>query len=147
MENICLLQGIDNIYYETEYRREWCTSKGKPSRCFLFARKFTRPAALRLLNMVSFMSSFFTNFHGTKMLEEPFWQPIRLSLFPLLASNPSNNKQSLFIFYILTVFARSEASLIFVKASISRSRNTLQAYKKITNSGPVLAVARNNFSI
>ncbi|KAG8635020.1 glycosyltransferase BC10 isoform X4 [Manihot esculenta] len=46
-----LLADIDNIYYETEYRREWCTSKGKPSTCFLFARKFTRPAALRLLNM------------------------------------------------------------------------------------------------
>ncbi|KAL3813809.1 hypothetical protein ACJIZ3_015077 [Penstemon smallii] len=45
------IKGIDNIYYETEYRREWCTSKGKPSQCFLFARKFTRPAALRLLNM------------------------------------------------------------------------------------------------
>ncbi|KAJ6754246.1 GLYCOSYLTRANSFERASE BC10 [Salix purpurea] len=42
---------IDNIYYETEYRREWCSSKGKPSRCFLFARKFTRPAAFRLLDM------------------------------------------------------------------------------------------------
>ncbi|XP_024629580.1 glycosyltransferase BC10 isoform X3 [Medicago truncatula] len=46
-----LLAEIDNIYYETEYRREWCTSKGKPSTCFLFARKFTRTAALRLLNM------------------------------------------------------------------------------------------------
>ncbi|KAI8541439.1 hypothetical protein RHMOL_Rhmol08G0060700 [Rhododendron molle] len=45
------IKGIDNIYYETEYRREWCTSKGKPSPCFLFARKFTRSAALRLLNM------------------------------------------------------------------------------------------------
>ncbi|KAL7140767.1 hypothetical protein ABFS83_08G008800 [Erythranthe nasuta] len=45
------IKGIDNIYFETEYRREWCTSKGKPSQCFLFARKFTRPAALRLLNM------------------------------------------------------------------------------------------------
>ncbi|KAL0424274.1 UNVERIFIED_CONTAM: Glycosyltransferase BC10 [Sesamum radiatum] len=44
------IKDIVNIYYETEYRREWCTSKGKPSRCFLFARKFTRPAALRLLN-------------------------------------------------------------------------------------------------
>ncbi|XP_047314661.1 glycosyltransferase BC10-like [Impatiens glandulifera] len=43
------LKDIDNIYYETEYRREWCTSKGKPSPCFLFARKFTRPAAFRLL--------------------------------------------------------------------------------------------------
>ncbi|KAF8106259.1 hypothetical protein N665_0145s0070 [Sinapis alba] len=43
------IKGIDNINYETEYRREWCTSKGKPAPCFLFARKFTRPAALRLL--------------------------------------------------------------------------------------------------
>lgn len=45
------IKDIDNVYYETEYRREWCTSKGKPSPCFLFARKFTRPAALRLLNL------------------------------------------------------------------------------------------------
>ncbi|TXG58125.1 hypothetical protein EZV62_015954 [Acer yangbiense] len=45
------MKEIDNIYYETEYRREWCSSKGKPSACFLFARKFTRLAALRLLNM------------------------------------------------------------------------------------------------
>ncbi|KAJ7970800.1 Core-2/I-branching beta-1,6-N-acetylglucosaminyltransferase family protein [Quillaja saponaria] len=45
------IKEIDNIYFETEYRREWCSSKGKPSTCFLFARKFTRPAALRLINM------------------------------------------------------------------------------------------------
>ncbi|GAV70250.1 Branch domain-containing protein [Cephalotus follicularis] len=45
------IKDIDNIYYETEYRREWCSSKGKPAACFLFARKFTRPAAVRLLNM------------------------------------------------------------------------------------------------
>ncbi|KAL3629194.1 Glycosyltransferase bc10 [Castilleja foliolosa] len=45
------IKATDNIYYDTEYRREWCTSKGKPSKCFLFARKFTRSAALRLLNM------------------------------------------------------------------------------------------------
>ncbi|XP_068637681.1 glycosyltransferase BC10-like [Aristolochia californica] len=45
------IKGIDNIYYETEYRREWCSSKGRSSSCFLFARKFTRPAALHLLNM------------------------------------------------------------------------------------------------
>ncbi|KAL5572766.1 hypothetical protein UlMin_022363 [Ulmus minor] len=49
-ELIQSIKGIDNINYETEYRREWCTSKGKPSGCFLFARKFTRPAALRLFN-------------------------------------------------------------------------------------------------
>ncbi|KAJ6811206.1 uncharacterized protein M6B38_154310 [Iris pallida] len=44
------IKDIDNVYYETEYRREWCSSRGKPSKCFLFARKFTRAAALRLLN-------------------------------------------------------------------------------------------------
>ncbi|KAG6392492.1 hypothetical protein SASPL_146714 [Salvia splendens] len=48
------IKAIDNMYFETEYRREWCTSKGKPSPCFLFARKFTRPTALRLLNMSAF---------------------------------------------------------------------------------------------
>ncbi|KAL5723886.1 Glycosyltransferase bc10 [Ranunculus cassubicifolius] len=51
-EVIQAIKDIDNVYYETEYRREWCTCKGKPSRCFLFARKFTRPAAIQLLNMV-----------------------------------------------------------------------------------------------
>ncbi|CAL9205058.1 glycosyltransferase BC10 [Musa acuminata AAA Group] len=44
------IKGIDNVYYETEYRREWCRSKGQPSTCFLFARKFTRAAVMRLLN-------------------------------------------------------------------------------------------------
>lgn len=48
---ILSIKEIDNIYYETEYRREWCSSKGKPAPCFLFARKFTRPAAIRLLNL------------------------------------------------------------------------------------------------
>ncbi|XP_026387288.1 uncharacterized protein LOC113282486 [Papaver somniferum] len=52
-ELIQSIKDIDNVYYETEYRREWCSSKGKPSPCFLFARKFTRPAALRLLNMTA----------------------------------------------------------------------------------------------
>ncbi|URD89293.1 Core-2/I-Branching enzyme [Musa troglodytarum] len=44
------IKGIDNVYYETEYRREWCRSNGRPSTCFLFARKFTRAAVMRLLN-------------------------------------------------------------------------------------------------
>jgi hypothetical protein len=46
-------QNIDNIYYETEYRKEWCTSNEKPAPCFLFARKFTRGAGLKLLDSVS----------------------------------------------------------------------------------------------
>ncbi|KAL6897902.1 hypothetical protein ACP4OV_006861 [Aristida adscensionis] len=49
------IKDIDNIYYETENRREWCTSNGKPAPCFLFARKFTRGAGLKLLN--SFVDS------------------------------------------------------------------------------------------
>ncbi|OMO69385.1 Glycosyl transferase, family 14 [Corchorus olitorius] len=50
-ELIKSIKDIDNIHYETEDRREWCSSKGKPSPCFLFARKFTRPAAIHLLNL------------------------------------------------------------------------------------------------
>ncbi|GAB2284237.1 Glycosyltransferase bc10 [Dionaea muscipula] len=50
-ELIRSIKEIYNIYYETEHRREWCMSEAKPFPCFLFARKFTRPAALRLLNM------------------------------------------------------------------------------------------------
>ncbi|KAF5945078.1 hypothetical protein HYC85_015306, partial [Camellia sinensis] len=52
------IKDIDNIYFEIEYRREWCTSKGNASSCFLFARKFTRPAVFRLLNMVICIGSF-----------------------------------------------------------------------------------------
>ena len=52
---ILFMQDVNNIYYETESRREWCSSKGIPSGCFLFARKFTRPSALRLLNSVSLL--------------------------------------------------------------------------------------------
>lgn len=47
------IKGIESIYYETEYRTEWCSSNGSPRPCFLFARKFTRGAALRLLNVTS----------------------------------------------------------------------------------------------
>lgn len=57
-ELILSIKKIDNIYYETEYRREWCTSKGKPAPCFLFARKFARPAALRLLSNMSVLGVF-----------------------------------------------------------------------------------------
>ncbi|KAK1297802.1 hypothetical protein QJS10_CPB14g00080 [Acorus calamus] len=44
------IKGIDNINYETEYRREWCSKGDEPAPCFLFARKFTRAAAIHLLN-------------------------------------------------------------------------------------------------
>ncbi|KAE8706699.1 Core-2/I-branching beta-1,6-N-acetylglucosaminyltransferase family protein isoform 2 [Hibiscus syriacus] len=50
-ELIKSIKDIDNIHYDTENRREWCSSKGNPAPCFLFARKFTRPAALHLHNL------------------------------------------------------------------------------------------------
>ncbi|MFS8032696.1 putative glycosyl transferase, family 14 [Helianthus anomalus] len=42
-----LVQSIKDI--DRQYLL-WCTSKGKPAPCFLFARNFTRPAAMRLLH-------------------------------------------------------------------------------------------------
>ncbi|KAJ0447265.1 putative glycosyl transferase, family 14 [Helianthus annuus] len=65
------IKDIDNIYYETEYRREWCTSKGKPAPCFLFARKFTRPAAMRLLNMSALGVSKEASSHSLSKEKEP----------------------------------------------------------------------------
>eukprot|EP01018_Ginkgo_biloba_P008937 Gb_12469 [translate_table: standard] len=47
------IKDIDHVYYETEYRTEWCNTNGKLYPCFLFARKFSRGAALRLLNQTT----------------------------------------------------------------------------------------------
>ncbi|MCO5600503.1 hypothetical protein L7F22_054616 [Adiantum nelumboides] len=44
------IKGITSVYYETEDRTEWCSQSGSLRPCFLFARKFTRGAAFRLLN-------------------------------------------------------------------------------------------------
>eukprot|EP00252_Welwitschia_mirabilis_P017329 TRINITY_DN38400_c0_g1_i1.p1 TRINITY_DN38400_c0_g1~~TRINITY_DN38400_c0_g1_i1.p1 ORF type:complete len:361 (-),score=35.63 TRINITY_DN38400_c0_g1_i1:398-1480(-) len=46
------IKGIDHVYYETEYRTEWCSHDGKFIPCFLFARKFTRGAAIRLMSQM-----------------------------------------------------------------------------------------------
>lgn len=46
------IKSIDHVYYEAEFRTEWCSSNGKTLPCFLFARKFSRGAAMQLLNMV-----------------------------------------------------------------------------------------------
>ena len=115
------MQGIDNIYYETEYRREWCTSKGKPSTCFLFARKFTRPAALRLLNMVSFASLHISlELKCLKTIE--LVAHMLISFFPL---HTFNSYKPLY-FHILTVCAGSKASVTFVKApSLSQEPATI----------------------
>lgn len=48
-EQIKKIKDIDNVYYETEHRREWCRSNAILVPCFLFARKFSRDGAMRLL--------------------------------------------------------------------------------------------------
>jgi hypothetical protein len=47
------MQGLRSIRYETEARTEWCKAAGEARPCFLFARKFTRAAGFRLLDLVS----------------------------------------------------------------------------------------------
>ncbi|XP_070023642.1 glycosyltransferase BC10-like [Nicotiana tabacum] len=49
-EQIKRIKDIDNVYYETEYRTEWCHNNSTQVPCFLFARKFSRGAAMRLLS-------------------------------------------------------------------------------------------------
>ncbi|XP_068658087.1 glycosyltransferase BC10-like [Aristolochia californica] len=48
-EHIKQIKDINHVYYETEYRTEWCHSNGTSVPCFLFARKFSPGAAMRLL--------------------------------------------------------------------------------------------------
>ncbi|KAG2395685.1 uncharacterized protein HKW66_Vig0069390 [Vigna angularis] len=50
LEAICFAMGINHVYYETEYRIEWCRSNSTSVPCFLFARKFSQGAAMRLLS-------------------------------------------------------------------------------------------------
>ncbi|XP_074271995.1 glycosyltransferase BC10-like [Silene latifolia] len=44
------IKDINHIYYETEYRTEWCRVNSTSVPCFLFARKFTQAAAMRFLS-------------------------------------------------------------------------------------------------
>ncbi|EEF43822.1 conserved hypothetical protein [Ricinus communis] len=44
------IKAINHVYYETEYRTEWCHTNSTSVPCFLFARKFSRGAAMRLLS-------------------------------------------------------------------------------------------------
>ncbi|XP_004486183.1 glycosyltransferase BC10-like [Cicer arietinum] len=44
------IKGINHVYYETEYRIEWCRTNSTFVPCFLFARKFSKGAAMRLLS-------------------------------------------------------------------------------------------------
>ncbi|XP_020594658.1 uncharacterized protein LOC110034755 [Phalaenopsis equestris] len=43
------IKGINNVYYETDLRTEWCKCNVTFVPCFLFARKFSPGAAMRLL--------------------------------------------------------------------------------------------------
>lgn len=47
------IQNIRKIEYTTEYRTEWCSSDGQPRPCYLFARKFTRGAGVKVLKRMS----------------------------------------------------------------------------------------------
>lgn len=49
-EKIQEIKAINHVYYETEYRTEWCRTNSSSAPCFLFARKFSRGAAMRLLS-------------------------------------------------------------------------------------------------
>ncbi|CAH2038185.1 unnamed protein product [Thlaspi arvense] len=49
-EEINEIKKINHVYYESESRTEWCKADSKPVPCFLFARKFTKEAALRLVS-------------------------------------------------------------------------------------------------
>ncbi|CAL9015112.1 unnamed protein product [Prunus brigantina] len=44
------IKEINHVYYETEYRTEWCRVNSTYVPCFLFARKFSQGAAMRLLS-------------------------------------------------------------------------------------------------
>lgn len=43
------IKDINNVHYETENRTEWCKTNSTSVPCFLFARKFSQGAAIRLL--------------------------------------------------------------------------------------------------
>ncbi|XVF27930.1 hypothetical protein REPUB_Repub14bG0152000 [Reevesia pubescens] len=44
------IKDINHVYYESEFRTEWCRVNSTSVPCFLFARKFSRGAAMRLLS-------------------------------------------------------------------------------------------------
>ncbi|XP_071714019.1 glycosyltransferase BC10-like [Rutidosis leptorrhynchoides] len=50
-QQIKRIKDIDRVYYETEHRTEWCHSNAILVPCFLFARKFSRDGAMRLLSL------------------------------------------------------------------------------------------------
>ncbi|KAI3992743.1 hypothetical protein MKX01_021704 [Papaver californicum] len=57
---------INHVNYDSEYRVEWCKSNSTPVTCFIFARKFSRGAAMRLLS-----EGVVGNFKATALLDTP----------------------------------------------------------------------------
>ncbi|RAL49555.1 hypothetical protein DM860_012988 [Cuscuta australis] len=51
-EKINKIKDIRYVYFKTEARTEWCSNNSKRVPCFLFARKFSRAAGMRLLSEV-----------------------------------------------------------------------------------------------
>ncbi|KAM5588772.1 glycosyltransferase BC10 [Rosa sericea] len=49
-QKIRAIKEISYVYYETEFRTEWCRINSTAVPCFLFARKFSKGAAMRLLS-------------------------------------------------------------------------------------------------
>ncbi|CAA0826494.1 Core-2/I-branching beta-1-6-N-acetylglucosaminyltransferase family protein [Striga hermonthica] len=49
-EQIKRIKDINHVNYQTEFRIEWCSNNSTLVHCFLFARKFSRAAAMRLLS-------------------------------------------------------------------------------------------------
>ncbi|KAK1379165.1 Core-2/I-branching beta-1,6-N-acetylglucosaminyltransferase family protein [Heracleum sosnowskyi] len=49
-EQMQKIKDINHVYYETEFRTEWCSNNSTLVTCFLFARKFSKGAAMRLLS-------------------------------------------------------------------------------------------------
>lgn len=50
LQHIQKIKDIKHIEYQTEFRIEWCRNNSTFVPCFLFARKFSQPAAMRLLS-------------------------------------------------------------------------------------------------
>ncbi|KAL7212235.1 hypothetical protein ACSBR2_015000 [Camellia fascicularis] len=49
-QQIKRIKDITQVYYETEQRTEWCSNNSTRIPCFLFARKFSKGAAVRLVS-------------------------------------------------------------------------------------------------
>lgn len=65
-QQIKRIKDINHVYFETEFRTEWCSNNLTSVPCFLFARKFSQGAAMRLLSQ-----GIVNNFDVSALLELP----------------------------------------------------------------------------